>query len=269
MGVVSVRSGGRVSREGGATVALVLRPVCCLHVLAEPRIRKNMSSESGSSSPELMGEGGCVAKALAVARVWHTEEEAKVALDVQIDGVLAARRRHMPSYERHDVGVDGSIWAADVVKRAVIAAGFHWQKLRLETDALAEAIRLQDTVILDGVLNNAYKDRKSGKTAFIAKSSPGCTPVDHEPVWRHCVAVVSEHVHDAAFTRAPIHADALWLADSSSTPDPERGYMRKIMKAYKITKCSGDACATCAARAAKKRKRKDLCPFSSGALSLI
>ena len=228
----------------------------------------NMSSERGAaSSPEsspaahpaaeLMGEGGCVARALAAAGVWRTEEEARAALDAEIDGVLAARRRHIPEYERQDVGVNGSIWSAEVVTRAVIAEGYHWQKLRLESDAVASAIRRQDTVVLDGVLNNAYKAPRTRKTVFIARSSPECNPVDHSPKWRHSVAVVAGRVHDSEFLpRAPISAAALWLAEASSTPNPERGFLRRLMKAYKVTKCSGDACcATCAARATNKRKR--------------
>ena len=214
---------------------------------------RSTASQQQFAAAELMGGGGCVARALKAAGVWRTEEEAVAALDDQIDGVLAARRRHMPNYERQDVGVEGSIWAAEVVTRAVVAAGFHWQKLRLESDALSQTVLNHESVILDGVLNNAYKSRKARKTVFIAKSSPACNPVDHEPAWRHSAAVVAGCLHDDAFLRAPTPADALWLA--GSTPDPERGYMRKILKAYKVTKCPGHGCEICAARADRKRAR--------------
>jgi hypothetical protein len=118
----------------------------------------------------------------------------------------------------------------------VIDAGYDWRKVDVEVSKahadLREVLK-KGSYLVDGILNQVWFQ---GKTECINAEGETGPEVD-EKAWRHAVAVKGGFVHE--WTGAGIDkfgAKWLWLRDDGVTPDPQKGYMRKILKVYSVSR---------------------------------
>ena len=189
-----------------------------------------------------LGSGGCTAVALSKIGVFTSVEETKAKLDAQIPIYSSMVREDLRKPEF--VGVPGDRWHPDVVKRAVIDAGWHWRKLKLSEVSLATELK-EGMYLVDGVLNDSFVKRVRGKEErFNTDESDPTDPRQNEAGWRHCFAVEDGRILEKEFEMS---TDWLWLKDNK--PDPDKGYFYKVLKVYRITRCTGGDCCP-----AKRRK---------------
>ena len=100
--------------------------------------------------------------------------------------------------------------------------------------------------IIDGILNQTFYIGKrrcingetTSKKGRIVPNEDG--PTKNEKAWRHAVAVKDGVVHE--WTGDGINHKIvkyklkwLWLGNDGVTPDPTQGYMRHILKVYRIS----------------------------------
>ena len=197
------------------------------------------AGELPDTASDNMGNGGCTAHALFKLGVFATVAGAKATLNAAGDRILAKRREEVrDDYERERVYKPDDYWLHEVIKIAVVEAGYDFHKLDLLRDSLADEVR-KGAVLIDGVQNqhwmkgnvsNADSPTNSWRTN--APDYTGLGPEAAPGRWRHSIAVQNGRVleqNDDEFS-----ARWLWL-DGGSDPNPERGYMRHILKAYVIT----------------------------------
>jgi hypothetical protein len=106
----------------------------------EPTVVSEASSKELDSRPldsegvsdTAIGLGGCVAHALAALGVFSSVDAAKAALDREGATELAQRlETHGSTYDTTKVYTPGDNWCSVVIKTAVVAAGFDFQKIDL------------------------------------------------------------------------------------------------------------------------------------------
>jgi hypothetical protein len=199
----------------------------------------------------LLGSGGCTAHALSALGLFGTKSEAQEALNKEIQSVLAKERNKNPNYPEAKVGIINEQWCSEVVKNAIIAQQYHLTKLKIEITDLKQTLK-SGTYLIDGVLNNSYVKRVQGKLKTF-KTDPGDIgpgPAQDETRWRHAIAIKDGTILEQQDQRLSI--SWLWL-NENSIPDLSKGYMRKILKVYRITSCTGDGCL-CKGRALKRKR---------------
>lgn len=203
------------------------------------------SSPPGSHIGETLGGGGCVAVALCRLGVIESVKVAKERLNAQME-LFAAKSRPDQRVSEF-VGVPDDHWHKEIVKMAVLDAGYHFKKLDLKTVDLAKELK-SGLYLIDGVLNDSFVERLKGKEVrYDTDPADESNPRENEAEWRHAIAVKDGRVLEKGFDMS---SDWLWL--KRSTPDPKRGYMLKVLVAYRITACTGDGCSGCSA----KRQRR-------------
>jgi hypothetical protein len=199
----------------------------------------------------MLGGGGCTAQAIAAAGVFDSADDATAALDRLIDTFLSKRRAdaHDPAYPRALIGVEGDKWCTEVVAAAVRARRWHFRKLRLWPDRspsgseratidLAAELQAGGAVLLDGTLNKWFLE---GADWVNVDPQDPSDPATDPARWRHSVAAVDGVLCEQCDDR--IDVSWLWLGASGAPhpnqPDPERGYLRKVKKAFRLVRCSG------------------------------
>ena len=197
------------------------------------------AGELPDTANDNMGNGGCTAHALFKLGVFATVGQAKVALNAAGEQILAKHREEeRRDYERRRVYKADDYWLHEVIKVAVVKAGYNFHKLNLVQDSLAEEVR-KGAVLIDGIQNQHWmKGTVSDETNphcswhTNAPDYTGLGPEEAPGRWRHSIAVKNGRVleqQDDEFS-----ARWLWMGDTN-LPNPERGYMRRILKAYTVT----------------------------------
>eukprot|EP00966_Prymnesium_polylepis_P167377 3869469-Prymnesium_polylepis.1 len=213
---------------------------------APPLAGGDGSSPPGSHTGETLGCGGCVAVALDRLGVITPVEVAKERLNAQMAPFAAKSRpdQRVPEF----VGVPDDHWHKEVVKMAVVEAGYHFQKLDLKAVNLAEVLK-SGRYLIDGVLNDSFVKRVQGKQVpYDTDPADESNPRENEGGWRHAIAVQDGRVLEREFDMS---SEWLWL--KGSTPDPKRGYMLKVLVVYRITACTGAGCAGCSAKRQRQK----------------
>eukprot|EP00966_Prymnesium_polylepis_P061082 1416068-Prymnesium_polylepis.1 len=130
----------------------------------------------------------------------------------------------------------GDWWAPEVVKQAVVEAGWHIRKLRLdEVDLKHELLKSGDSFLVDGVLNDWHF-----RGAYEYQSAPdddGPGPAADPAAWRHAVAVVGGFILEQKET-----INGKWLhLDGEGKPHTKKSYLREVLKAFRLWPCEGAA----------------------------
>ena len=128
----------------------------------------------------------------------------------------------------------------------MLNAGFDWKKVTVEPSN-TEHVDLREVLktgsfIVDGILNQTWCDDKdayiSGATkkvrGKVVPNEPG--PAANEKAWRHAIAVIDGVVHEwTGEGVSKFSIEWLWLGDNGVTPDSKKGYMRRILKVYRVS----------------------------------
>ena len=247
------------SNEGSIRVRVTLaisgnRVIVATSTASEDSLSfETVSSPPGCRDNEPVGGGGCTALALTELEVSPSVESAKSALNDAMGPFSASIREDFRTPEY--VGIHDQQWHSEVVKRAVIAQDFHFHKLDLSAVNLKKELHTGD-YLLDGVLNSSYCKMVKGKDIWEETDEldhSGITPAANEGHWRHSIAVSDGRKLEDEYT-GEMSARWLWL-DDHSRPDRAKGYFYKILKVYRISKCTeiGSGCKG----ACLKRKAKD------------
>ena len=187
----------------------------------------------------IVGGGGCTAWALFKLGVSASPEAAMTALNNRIGNNIWCK--------------ENDTWHPEVVKKAVIDAGFHFHKVELAHCDLRSKLK-KGMYIVDGVLNDSYVKRGYAGIEYRQVTDPedSTTPYNNEGAWRHAIAVSDGQVLEKEFDMSSLW---LWLDDSNNI-DRTKGYMYKICKVYRISKCSGvHGCrGACVEKVCGKRK---------------
>ena len=233
---------------------------------APPPALENAALVADGSSPpdshvggESLGSGGCVAVALSKLKLFASAATAKQALNTQLATYSAKCR---PDYRVPEhVGVADDHWHPEVVKMAVVEANFHFHKLDLDSVDLATELR-GGSFLVDGVLNDSFVQLVNGKAmAYDTDPADQSSPPDNEAGWRHAIAVSHGRILEKEFEMS---AQWLWL-DDANKPDPLQGYLFKVLKVYRIFRCTSHH-AGCKGRCAHgtgppfKRRRRGKTP---------
>ena len=181
--------------------------------------------------------GGCDARALWRMGVCTSEEEAKGLLNSMIDPMWEMFKRTQPDCPRERAGVDDVEWAFELVKKAVVSRGFHFKKVQSLVEGAKELsdmdldamLKEGGSFLIDGYINQPHYFR-GGKKLQLRIAS--------ECDRRHSTAVVSYEVMDDPrwILGGRMSAKNLWL-NRRSQPNRKKGFMRDILRAYKIYKC--------------------------------
>ena len=210
----------------------------------------------GSRVGETVGNGGCTAVALWKLGVFASKSDACSTLNAAIETYMLTIRSDYRVPEH--VGVSDDRWHQAVVTHAVISKGYHFHKIDLAAVSLKDEFK-KGMFLVDGVMNNRHLRRGSGGTMYWIEPDPDdvTDPRNDEMQWRHSIAVHDGRVLDPAFG-TDMSTAYLWL-DANNVPDPEKGYMLKILKVYRIFKCETNdpKCrGECCGKAPAKRQKK-------------
>jgi hypothetical protein len=186
--------------------------------------------DCGGVSDETVGSGGCTAHALARLGVYASVDMAKTALDREGAAELARRiETHGAAYDTAKVYTPGDNWSSVVIKAAVVAAGFDFRKVDLRTVCLRDVLQ-HGTYFIDGTQNQHWQKGRYVFTSAPTFDGPGpeVSPQD----WRHSIAVEDGQVleqNDDTFSAKWLHLNA------DNTVDVSKGYMRNILKVYRLS----------------------------------
>lgn len=183
------------------------------------------------------GDGGCTASAMKDIGVWESKEAAVVALNAQIGPMHEElERRWGQKCDVSEAGIEGEQWHEETIKRAVVAQGWHFKKLKIDaTDPKAVGLKeeLRDgSYFMIGVTNNEWF-RGGKKQPLKYPDYPANAPAVDSAGWVHSIAVINGRVIDHSVNES---LAALWLG-SDNQPNPKKGYMRSIRKVLRMTKC--------------------------------
>lgn len=188
-------------------------------------------------SMEHGGDGGCTASAMVEIGVWSSKEAAVADLDAQIAPMhQELQRRWGRACDESEAGIHGEQWHEEAIKRAVVARGWHFHKVKIDaTDA--QAVDLKDTLkagrfFTIGVTNNRwYKGAKKQQLKY--PNYHANAPAVNSAGWIHSIAIVDGRVLDHHINEV---LSSLWLR-ADNQPNPDKGYMRSIRKVWRVTKC--------------------------------
>ena len=207
---------------------------------------------SGLGSEDSLASGGCDARALHHLGVFQSEDDAKIALNAQIDQVWGTLKIDQPDCPREKAGLDDVEWCHEVVKKAVNAAGFHWTKVQrlipggkpTELSQLDLNWLMNDgeggAFFVDGFLNTSYSRIHPRRNKMV--KMPKLADTDNGNKSRHSIAVIRKKVHDHRkfILGGSMSVDCLWLNQSSKS-DPKKGYLSEVLRAYRVDKCMGSS----------------------------
>eukprot|EP01046_Picozoa_sp_COSAG06_P003506 COSAG06_NODE_137_length_22365_cov_49.346313_17_plen_204_part_00 len=109
------------------------------------------AGELPDTAEDNMGNGGCTAHALFKLGVFAMVGQAKVALNVAGEQILAKRHAEVRGdYERLRVYKVDDYWLHEVTKVVVVKAGYDFRKLDLAQCSLVEEVR-KGAVLIDGI----------------------------------------------------------------------------------------------------------------------
>eukprot|EP01043_Picozoa_sp_COSAG02_P034191 COSAG02_NODE_2378_length_9005_cov_4.989782_4_plen_567_part_00 len=205
---------------------------------------------TGVNVEELCGSGGCTAHALWKLGVCLTQATATALLNDMGERLYRKRcEENGGSYDKARVYTAGDNWCSEVIKLAVIRAekNFHKLDLRSRDVSLQQELK-RGTFLIDGVQNRYWTKLSNEYTNAPTYTGPG--PEQDANSWRHSIAVKDGRVleqNEDVFT-----AKWLWLQDDNR-PDVTKGYMREVLKVYRITPQDDDD----AAERPNKRARAD------------
>lgn len=196
----------------------------------------------GLTEKDVIGTGGCFAVALSALEVLgDSKVEVSAKLDAQINkqheefNEQRSTKGQAP-YDRHRIGVEGQQWHPEVVRRALKMeygpGGYVFKKADLSLP-WHTSVTGTGTYIIDGILNRSYI-HKEGCKRGVRMYQPGHDVPDLNDDWRHCIALdlyKGEFYCIGAGGWAPI-AD-LWV-DDRGHPDQHKGYMKRILKVYRV-----------------------------------
>jgi hypothetical protein len=183
------------------------------------------------------GDGGCTAVAVQHLGVWATRGEAVAALDAQIEPMhKELERRWGEICDESEAGLKGDKWHSEAIKRAVVANGWHFKKVRIErTDPKAVDLKTElknGSYFVIGVTNNEWFKGTKKQPLKYPEFEADAPAVDNAD-WVHSIAIVNGRVldHDVNESLA-----SLWLG-ADNQPNPKKGYFRSIRKVWRISKC--------------------------------
>eukprot|EP01043_Picozoa_sp_COSAG02_P054141 COSAG02_NODE_6083_length_3814_cov_6.730283_1_plen_757_part_00 len=206
-------------------------------------------------SKNLVGSGGCTAFSLYQLGVFSSTEDATRKLNYYGEKQLQKLRDdNGGSYERSRVYVKNDSWSSEVIKRAVVAAGFDFKKLDLDSDDVCLKRDLKNgEYLLDGVQNQDHTRHQGSVYTNVPGYSPG--PAEAPMHWRHAIAIRDGKVYEQ--NADVFSTNYLWLK-ADNRPDVNKGYMREVLKVYKITKQPDKRTAESASYSASKRPRVNI-----------
>jgi hypothetical protein len=110
------------------------------------------------------------------------------------------------------------------------------------------------------VLNSSFVKLISGKPVrYDTDKEDTTSPQNNQAGWRHAIAVDHGRILEKEFAMS---TKWLWIR-GANRPDPDRGYMYKVLKVYRISECASPgtgckgACVTGdGGPTAKRRKAK-------------
>ena len=183
------------------------------------------------------GDGGCTASALTAIGVWDAKESVVEALDAQIGPMHEElERRWGQKCDVSEAGIRGEQWHEEGIKRAVVAQGWHFQKLNIDATH-PKAVELKEELkvgsyFMIGVTNNAWV-RGSKRQKLKYPGYKANAPAVDAAGWVHSVAIMNGRLLDHGANES---LASLWLGPKNQ-PNPHKGYMRSIRKVWRVTKC--------------------------------
>eukprot|EP01047_Picozoa_sp_COSAG01_P061298 COSAG01_NODE_7636_length_3119_cov_1.363907_1_plen_640_part_00 len=213
-------------------------------------------------SKNRVGNGGCSAFGLYQLGLFRSTEDAKCKLNYFGEKQLQKLRdENGGSYERKRVYVKNDSWSSEVIKRTVVAEGFDFEKLQLNSDDVCLKRELKrGKYLLDGVQNQDHTRHQGSVYTNVPGYSPG--PAEAPMHWRHAIPIIDGKVYEQNADVFSIQY--LWLKDDNR-PNINKGYMREVLKVYKITKKSDKRTAEPASRSIRKRPRVSIAAVMSPA----
>lgn len=200
-----------------------------------------LSAEKDSA--EHGGDGGCTAKALVKLGIWMTLEDAVAALDAEITPVFAGWVKNGRQCDETYAGIRGGQWHEEVIKKAVVDAGWHFQKVHIDPThpkkVVLKDVFTKGSYFAIGVTNNLwYKPGKKKAEPLKYPDEPADGPSSSDEGWVHSIAVTDGRVCDEYIEHEPVveSLSSLWLGNDNR-PDPNKGYMRSVRKVWRVFRC--------------------------------
>ena len=195
------------------------------------------SDPLGSNPGEVVGSGGCVAISLWKVGVFEEYDQAVEALNVERELYRSKVRADQDCEEF--LGVAGSTWHREIIKRTVIKAGFDYK--------IIPAKELHNSkkglYLIDGIANWRFLLRANYVEPYNLEGLDD-RPWKDRKGWQHVIGI-----KDGKIMRKygkGILIDWLWI-DNNGKVDQTKGFMYEIHKVYHITP-------------KRKRERQDDCP---------
>lgn len=200
---------------------------------ANPDMNTDETDPSADNDDDMCGSWGCTAHALWKLGVFNTQKEAVAALNAMGAELYGKRcKENGYDYKVELVYTAGDSWCSEVIKLAVVEAGYDFEKLKLDSDDLdLKATLKRGQYLIDGVQNRDWCMRLIKYTNAKEYTGPG--PDQDPKAWRHSIGV--QHGQVLEQNKHTFSAQWLWLQDDNR-PDMTKGYMREILKVYRITK---------------------------------
>jgi hypothetical protein len=197
-----------------------------------------LSAEKGGDSADSGGDGGCTAIALGKIGVWPSQAATAAALDVEIAPVHQKLCKERGACEESEAGIRGEQWHELAIQRAVINAGWHFQKVHIDAQHKRRVDLKQElktgSYLVIGVTNNRWcKPGKKNAEPLKYPNEPANGPAISSVGWVHSIAIVDGRVHDHERNEPLTH---LWLG-ANNQPNPDKGYMRSIRKVWRVFPC--------------------------------
>ena len=190
-------------------------------------------------STDLAGSGGCAARTLSkLGLVGQGVEEVTKNLNASIDAVLDIFNRNRPlrDHDRRRVGVEGVEWCYDVIRHALkkTSSPYYLKKQVIHNGDCAVLLGDGDFFV-DGHLDRSYVQYMPGGVGGDRMYQSGHDDPLYAPdgTWRHSVAVKDGRVYCDGLADCGVPVGTLWL-DEHGRPNPTRGYMKRILKVYKV-----------------------------------
>ena len=176
-----------------------------------------------------VGSGGCTAHTLEELNVFATVAAAMTALNRNGEIELQKRIQQFGGdYETAKVYVPNDKWCSVVIKTTCIENGFDFKKLKLKEVKLSDELK-SGLFFIDGIQNRDWQKRVKYVNDPAYK---GAGPDTDPKSWRHSIAVIDGMIHEQNDEK--ILTKWLWLNDDN-TVDVNKGYMRNILKVYRLT----------------------------------
>jgi hypothetical protein len=200
-------------------------------------LSKNRESRRLKDQDELLGQGGCTAKALAVLHVLGKDAKTVAKkLDDQMDIV-----QEMTKLSRYYVGVEGDYWHPECIRLAMDKeygrGNYVFRKLHPglhQKDFRDEINNGSGKLLVEGILNPSYMCPDDS----VEYSHEGSEDFFVKKEWRHAIAVDNKQMFDFGASGklgVAVGVDTLWLVNLAGVDmQVKNGYMKELLKVYKI-----------------------------------